>query len=171
MNGTDEDHTPNDAPEEGASDPPTRVPARANRAGERPGLPARWSWADPAVWTERMVRALEDGVKGSVWPSHGRTLSSSGWGCSRWPAPQSNSRSHSRGERASGEPDARNSPVRFGGGDGRSHGRPSLPRSISVQPPASLRPPVPARFFIHTHEGPSRHPRERSVARAPVVPR
>lgn len=67
MNGTEEDHTPNGTPEEREPDPPTRVPTRANRVGERPGLPASWSWADPTVWTERMVRALEDGVKGGVW--------------------------------------------------------------------------------------------------------
>lgn len=68
MNGTEEDRTLNVAPEEGASDPPpTRVPARARPVGEGPGLPPRWAWADPAVWTPRMVRALEDGVKGGVW--------------------------------------------------------------------------------------------------------
>lgn len=67
MNGTEEDHTLNVAPEQGASDPsPTRVPAKAKPVGERPGLPSRWSWADPAVWTPRMVRALEDGVKEGV---------------------------------------------------------------------------------------------------------
>jgi RNA-directed DNA polymerase len=27
----------------------------------------RWSWAEPAVWTERMLTALETGVKGGVW--------------------------------------------------------------------------------------------------------
>lgn len=67
MNGTEEDHTLNVAPEEGASDPPTRVPARAKPAGERPCLPPRWAWADSTVWTPRMARALEDGVKGGVW--------------------------------------------------------------------------------------------------------
>lgn len=67
MHGTDEDHTLNGAFEQSAPDPPTRVPPRANRVGERPGLPESWSWADPAVWTPRMVRALVDGVKGGVW--------------------------------------------------------------------------------------------------------
>lgn len=27
----------------------------------------RWAWAEPSVWTERMLTALETGVKGSVW--------------------------------------------------------------------------------------------------------
>ena len=29
----------------------------------------RWIWAEPAVWTERMLTALEQGVKGGVWYS------------------------------------------------------------------------------------------------------
>lgn len=28
---------------------------------------ARWAWTEPAVWTERMLTALEQGVKGGVW--------------------------------------------------------------------------------------------------------
>jgi len=78
MNGTEEDHTLNVAPEEGASDPPARVPARAKPAGERPGLPPRWAWADPTVWTPRMARALEDGVKGGVWALAHRLLRQAG---------------------------------------------------------------------------------------------
>lgn len=27
----------------------------------------RWPWVEPAVWTERMLSALENGVKGGVW--------------------------------------------------------------------------------------------------------
>ncbi len=27
----------------------------------------RWKWAEPSVWTERMLAALETGVKGGVW--------------------------------------------------------------------------------------------------------
>ena len=27
----------------------------------------RWSWAEPSVWTERMLTALEKGVKGGKW--------------------------------------------------------------------------------------------------------
>ena len=28
---------------------------------------ARWSWAEASVWTDRMLAALENGVKGNVW--------------------------------------------------------------------------------------------------------
>ena len=38
----------------------------AMQAGE---IRARWAWAEPAVWTERMLAALETGVKGGVWYS------------------------------------------------------------------------------------------------------
>jgi RNA-directed DNA polymerase len=34
------------------------------QAGE---LRARWAWAEESVWTERMLAALEQGVKGGVW--------------------------------------------------------------------------------------------------------
>ena len=47
-------------------DPLVRVPAGAKQTGEARG---RWSWAEPSVWTERMLRALEEGVKGGKWYS------------------------------------------------------------------------------------------------------
>jgi len=28
---------------------------------------SRWDWVEPSVWTERMLSALEQGVKGGVW--------------------------------------------------------------------------------------------------------
>jgi RNA-directed DNA polymerase len=28
---------------------------------------ARWSWVEPEVWTDRMLTALEQGVKGGQW--------------------------------------------------------------------------------------------------------
>jgi RNA-directed DNA polymerase len=43
---------------------PSAVPAVAKREGE---ARARWAWTEPAVWTERMLTALENGVKGGVW--------------------------------------------------------------------------------------------------------
>lgn len=43
---------------------PVVVPAGATQAGE---ARARWAWTEPAVWTERMLTALEQGVKGGVW--------------------------------------------------------------------------------------------------------
>ena len=45
---------------------PASVPARARQAGETRG---RWSWVEPSVWTERMLAALEVGVKGGKWYS------------------------------------------------------------------------------------------------------
>lgn len=43
---------------------PARVPQEAKQAGE---ARAGWPWAEPSVWTERMLAALEDGVKGGKW--------------------------------------------------------------------------------------------------------
>lgn len=43
---------------------------RAVRKLERGGeIRARWSWVEPSVWTERMLEALEEGVKGGKWHS------------------------------------------------------------------------------------------------------
>jgi RNA-directed DNA polymerase len=42
---------------------PAAVP-EAKQAGE---VHARWAWVEPCVWTERMLTALEDGVKGGKW--------------------------------------------------------------------------------------------------------
>ena len=44
---------------------PTTVP-EAKQAGE---ARARWEWVEPTVWTERMLSALEEGVKGGKWYS------------------------------------------------------------------------------------------------------
>lgn len=51
MNGTTEDN-------------PTRVPITAKQVGE---ARARWAWAEPSVWTDRMLTALEQGVRGGIW--------------------------------------------------------------------------------------------------------
>jgi RNA-directed DNA polymerase len=40
------------------------VPQEAKRIGEVHG---RWPWVEPRVWTERMLTALEQGVKGGRW--------------------------------------------------------------------------------------------------------
>ena len=42
---------------------PAPVP-QAKQAGE---VRARWAWTEPSVWTERMLTALEGGVKGGYW--------------------------------------------------------------------------------------------------------
>lgn len=43
---------------------PAVVPVMATQAGE---VRARWAWTEAAVWTERMLTALEEGVKGGKW--------------------------------------------------------------------------------------------------------
>ena len=45
---------------------PDAVPAGAQPAGE---IRARWAWVEAAVWTERMLTALEQGVLGGQWYS------------------------------------------------------------------------------------------------------
>jgi RNA-directed DNA polymerase len=45
-------------------DKPATVPEMAKQAGDIRG---RWSWVEPSVWTERMLTALETGVKGGKW--------------------------------------------------------------------------------------------------------
>ena len=42
---------------------PAPVPG-AKQAGP---VQSRWAWTEPAVWTERMLTALEQGVQGGVW--------------------------------------------------------------------------------------------------------
>lgn len=43
---------------------PESVPHAAKQLGYDP---LRWAWAEPSVWTERMLTALEQGVKGGCW--------------------------------------------------------------------------------------------------------
>ncbi|MEN6503762.1 MAG: group II intron reverse transcriptase/maturase [Planctomycetaceae bacterium] len=50
--------------EPGRDQPPAAVPPKANQAGQ---VRDRWSWTEPSVWTDRMLTALENGVKGGVW--------------------------------------------------------------------------------------------------------
>lgn len=45
-------------------DRPARVSGMTKQAGE---VRDRWSFAEPAVWTEAMLTALESGVKGGKW--------------------------------------------------------------------------------------------------------
>jgi len=44
---------------------PAIVPERTKQAGETG--PGKWDWVERTVWTERMLEALEKGVKGGVW--------------------------------------------------------------------------------------------------------
>jgi RNA-directed DNA polymerase len=43
---------------------PVEVPCVAKQAGEVRG---KWYWTEPSVWTDRMLTALEEGVKGGKW--------------------------------------------------------------------------------------------------------
>ncbi|MCG2682986.1 MAG: group II intron reverse transcriptase/maturase [Planctomycetales bacterium] len=45
---------------------PATVPTTAKQAGE---IRARWAWVEPSIWTDRMLTALEQGVKGGIWYS------------------------------------------------------------------------------------------------------
>jgi RNA-directed DNA polymerase len=51
-------------------DTPASVPPGARQAGDTQqarGRRSRWRWAEATVWTDRMLAALENGVKGDVW--------------------------------------------------------------------------------------------------------
>ena len=43
---------------------PAPVSEATKQAGE---IRARWAWVEPRIWTERMLTALEKGVKGGKW--------------------------------------------------------------------------------------------------------
>jgi RNA-directed DNA polymerase len=49
---------------EPTEDKPVAVPEGAKRAGE---ILLRWGWVESSVWSERMLTALEQGVKGGQW--------------------------------------------------------------------------------------------------------
>jgi hypothetical protein len=87
----------------------TAKPARDTRA--------RWNWVEPEVWTDRMLTAPEQGVKGEQWFRY------------RWTHvffcgtravlfvrnPCFRTSILRQGDRLTGEPDAGDPPVRFGG--------------------------------------------------------
>jgi len=43
---------------------PSSVSATTTQGGD---IQSRWPWVEPKVWTDRMLTALETGVKGGVW--------------------------------------------------------------------------------------------------------
>lgn len=43
---------------------PTSVPETATQVGD---IRKKWKWVEPSVWTDRMLTALENGVKGNKW--------------------------------------------------------------------------------------------------------
>ena len=58
-------------------------------------LQGNWSWVEASVWTDRMLAALENGVKGGRWyevgrrsiQNLGRMSTSRGTSFSPWPKP------------------------------------------------------------------------------------
>lgn len=52
--------------EETTKDEQPRAVRELERGGQTRG---RWSWVEPSVWTERMLEALETGVRGGKWHS------------------------------------------------------------------------------------------------------
>lgn len=48
-----------------SQDRAAQVPEPAKQAAE--ARRARWGWVEGSIWTERMLEALEEGVKGGVW--------------------------------------------------------------------------------------------------------
>lgn len=47
----------------------TKSPAVAQKPKQGEEIRARWAWVEPAVWTDAMLAALENGVKGGKWYS------------------------------------------------------------------------------------------------------
>jgi RNA-directed DNA polymerase len=50
--------------EEPTEQTPPKLAQKPQEGGE---IRSRWEWVEPAVWTERMLAALETGVKGGKW--------------------------------------------------------------------------------------------------------
>jgi len=46
---------------------PAAVPVATTTAKQAGSCRARWAWSEPTIWTERMLAALEKGVKGGKW--------------------------------------------------------------------------------------------------------
>ncbi len=46
---------------------PEPQPAPVPEATQAGDIRARWAWTEPGVWTDRMLTALEQGVKGGIW--------------------------------------------------------------------------------------------------------
>jgi RNA-directed DNA polymerase len=46
---------------------PTEAPAAVPLATQAGSIYDRWPWVEPTIWSERMLTALERGVKGGVW--------------------------------------------------------------------------------------------------------
>src|SRR5262245_57686762 len=59
-----------DVSEQTKGNQPTGVSEKTKQVGEAEAeveIVRRWAWAEPAVWTARMLTALEKGIKGGKW--------------------------------------------------------------------------------------------------------
>ena len=56
------------------------------KAKQTETAPTEWAWVERAIWTERMLAALGNGVKGHKWFSKdaGQMCTSQTWDCSPW---------------------------------------------------------------------------------------
>ncbi len=54
-------------PDKNQQESPAAVPREAKQAGEAQERRQRWSWAERCIWTDRMLTALKQGVKGDAW--------------------------------------------------------------------------------------------------------
>jgi RNA-directed DNA polymerase len=52
---------------------PERVSCASGTKKSGEARPAEWGWVERSVWTERMLEALSQGVKGGVWLNQSRT--------------------------------------------------------------------------------------------------
>jgi len=106
------------------------VPFPAKQARE-----ARWWWVEPSVWNERMLTALDNGVKGEdgfrVLIPLVRQILCRVWVVSSCHSPRSDSSILFEVRPPTGEPDAGDPHVRFGGGRSRDLNQPLLPLSIA----------------------------------------
>ena len=102
---------------------PAAVPAEAKQAGE---IDDRWSWVEPSVWTPRMLTALKQGVKGGKLAQR---LFCHAWVVLACHCPCVVLSTLSEVRPLTGEPDAGDLHVRFGG-RGSEANRLSLPLSV-----------------------------------------
>ena len=120
-------------------------------------------WAEPAVWTERMLDALERGVKG------GKHLLHNSWAVRPGTGPQANRPVLSEVRPPTGEPYAGDLHVRFGGRGGRATGSP-YPYHTRSPSPAHLQHTIETVVVACTYAFPRRTVGTRQENHATVRP-
>ena len=104
--------------------PEHKQPSSVNESSQQGGeaRAEKWSWVEATVWTDRMLSALETGVQGGQWLSF-----LSGTGAVHFNRSPCFPGSVPLWTPLTGEPDAGDPHVRFGGGRGRELTVPSYP--------------------------------------------